>query len=242
MPQPSPREQTLEAELAALRAELQGLLATVSHDLRAPLRHISAYVQLVQEDAAPQLSPEVQGFLNTISDSAQHLGQMLDGLTGLARVGASAVQLEPVALQPLLHTLADALSAQHPGRTLVWQIAPDLPAVQADAALLRQALGALLDNAVKFSAGIDPAQIAISASQRDGMVQLQVRDNGVGFKPTQAHQLFQVFSRLHSPRQFPGLGLGLALARKVAERLGGQISAQAELNAGCCISLRLPGA
>jgi signal transduction histidine kinase len=232
----------LEAQLATLRAEMQEFTYTVSHDLRAPLRHIVAYAQLVQEDAAEQLSAEVQGFLATISDSAHHMGMLLDGLTTLSRLGVVPVTLESVALQPLVQEVcAEAQAGQ---RNLLWRIAADLPPVRTDAALLRQALLHVLGNAVKFTGPRAQAVVTVSvlANTPTTMVELEIADNGVGYNPALQDKLFKVFSRLHSSKAFEGLGLGLALTHKIMQRLGGSVQASGVLDGGCRVTLRLPAA
>lgn len=229
----------LQGELAALRDEMQEFAGTVSHDLRAPLRHILSYAQLVQEDAGPQLDAEVQGFLTTIVDSARYMGALLDGLSELSRVGTQPIHLEPVALQELVHDVCDRLGSQHPGRSLQWEVATNLPVVQADAQLLRQALEQVLGNAVKFSAARTPAVISIHwlTDVPDGGPALQVRDNGVGFSPTLQGKLFKVFGRLHSAQQFAGVGMGLALARKQLQRQGATIAVDGAVDEGCTVRI-----
>ena len=231
----------LEAELAAQREAMQAFTATVSHDLRAPLRHIVSFAQLVQEDAGPQLGAEVQGFLSTITDSARHLGVLLDGLAELARIGTLPVALGPVPLQALVQGVCAELAEQHPGRAVDWHIASDLPVVQADATLLRQALMHVLGNAVKFTAPREHAVIAVTAQpgESDGFVALQVRDNGVGYNPAMQDKLFQAFGRLHSPREFGGIGMGLALTHKIMQRLGGSVDSEGVVDGGCCVKLLL---
>ena len=241
------RIQSLEAELTALRAEMQDFSYTVSHDLRASLRHILSYAQLVQEDAGPLLPEETRGFLNTISDSARHMGLLMDGLMELSRLGSVALQTETVALDALVRDVANELAQQHPERSIAWQIAGALPAVQADATLLRKALHCVLDNAVKFTAQQPAARIAIAAhaSPADGapdLVTLTVQDNGAGFNPALQASLFHPFKRLHTTKQFAGIGMGLALTRKIVQRLDGRVSAQGQVDAGCTITLSLPGA
>jgi signal transduction histidine kinase len=234
----------LEAELAAQREAMQAFTATVSHDLRAPLRHIVSFAQLVQEEAGPQLSAEVQGFLSTITDSARHLGVLLDGLAELSRVGTLPVALGPVPLQALVQGVCAELAEQHPGRAVDWRIASDLPVVQADATLLRQALLQVLGNALKFTAPREHAVIAVMAvtaqpGESDGFVALQVRDNGVGYNPAMQDKLFQAFGRVHSPREFGGIGMGLALTRTILRRLGGSVDSEGVVDGGCCVKLLL---
>ena len=241
VPDPEARIAALQAELTALRADMQHFTYAVSHDLRAPLRHILSYAQLVQEDAGPLLSAEVQEFLATITDSARHMGVLLDGLSALSRVGTAPVNTCAVSLQELVPGVCNALAAQYPGRAIEWHLAPDLPSVQADAALLRQALSQVLGNAVKFSAQRQPAVIELNtaAESPDGFVTLQVRDNGVGYNPAQQDQLFKVFGRLHSSQQFEGIGMGLVLTKKLVERLGGTVCIEGQANNRCIVRLLL---
>jgi len=239
--QPFPqRIAQLEAELAAARLEMQDFTYTVSHDLRAPLRHIAAYAQLVQEDAGPQLSVEVQGFLATITDSARHMGAMLDALLELSRVGTVPVQLGPVALHEVLQGVMNDMRLQQAQSEVHWNVASDAPVVQADAALLRLALEQVLGNALKFTRARDQAEITVSFEVLEGAVHLMVQDNGTGFNPAQSEKLFQPFVRLHSIRQFEGLGMGLALTRKALQRMGGDVAISAGPDAGCCVTLTLP--
>lgn len=241
-PTPDERIAQLEAELAALRAEMQDFTYTVSHDLRASLRHIVSYAHLVQEDAGPQLNEEVQGFLATITDSAQHMGRLMDGLLELSRMGTAPVRLEALALNDLVADVIDELAPRAAGREVHWQVGEQLPQVRADSALLRQVLVQVLDNALKFTGSRAAAHIAVT-SQIDlaaGTVHLAVRDDGVGYNPSMQSRLFRAFQRLHPVAQFPGIGMGLALVRKAMERMGGAAQAEGTLDAGCTVTLTLP--
>lgn len=231
----------LEAELAAVRTEMQDLTYAVSHDLRASLRHVLSYAQLVQEDASGLLPPETLGFVHTIADSARHMGLLMDGLMELSRVGMVAVQLAPLALEPLLHDLVAERQAQHPGCDIVCQLPNALPEVLADASLLRAAMAQVLDNAVKFTAHRAQRQIAVQAEpQADGHgLHLWVADNGAGFDPRFQAKLFKPFSRLHTTKQFPGVGMGLALVRKTLQRMDAEVRAEGQLDAGCRVCIRL---
>ncbi len=245
---PEDRIAALEAALAQSQHEMQAFTATVSHDLRAPLRHIVSFAQLVQEDAGPQLSAEVQGFLGTIASSAKQLGSMLDALLELSRVGTVAMEVQPVDLQALVASVVqaatDALQAQAPQRLVEWQIAPGMPQVRADAALLRMVLTQVVDNALKFSAGRAPAVIdiaVVSQAPARASVLLQIRDNGAGFNPAIQARLCQPFVRLHSAQQFAGLGMGLALARKGLLRMAGDIALTSTgAGNGCEVGITLP--
>lgn len=237
--------QARERELAELRAAQEEFLRAVSHDLRAPLRHITSYGPLVAEllqDAGVQgeALQEAQDFLSTMDQSARRMGRMLDGLLALSRLARAPLQLQPVALGALVAEAQAALAPQAQDRAVQWRIAPDLPSVPGDAALLRQLLVELLGNALKFTRGRDLAQIAVGAEQAaDGRVTLRVQDNGVGFNPAQAAGLFGVFQRLHRESDFEGVGTGLAAVRTVAQRHGGDAQATAVPGAGCTVSVTL---
>lgn len=240
-------EAQLQAQHAAAQHEMQQLTYTVSHDLRAPLRHIVAYAQLVQEDAGDQLSTDVQGFLATITDSAKHMSVMLDALMELSRVGTTPVQIGVVLLHEVLQdarqVVESGLRQRQPQREVRWTVTADALqaiAVQADAALLRLALEQVLGNACKFAHPGERCDIVVSTVLGDGVVHLTVQDKGVGFNPAQADKLFQPFARLHTSRQFEGLGMGLAKTRKALGRMGGAVAISANPDAGCCVTLSLP--
>lgn len=238
------RIQALEAELAAVRADMQHFAYAVSHDLRAPLRHIVSYAQLVQEDAGEQLSDEVQGFLHTMADSARHMGTQLDGLAAWARVGTVELQPQYVDLHDLVHSLHQTPACQA-GPGVQWVFASDLPTVWGDPNLLRQALEHVLGNAVKFSAGLAASHIAIAPWQdrAQGLIGLRVQDHGAGYNPAQQACLFKVFGRLHSTQQFPGIGMGLAITRRIMERLGGQVAIMSPgVGQGTTVTVGLPSA
>ena len=234
----------LEAELAALRADMQDYTYTVSHDLRAPVRHILSYARLVQEEAGPQLPDDAKDFLQTIADSAQHMGALLDGLAELSRVGTAPLQCVPVPLSDVLENAMAQAMQQHAGRVVQWDVGTDLPDVLADAALLRRALECLLDNALKFSRPRSVATVVITAERLPGdgpsderLVKLCIRDNGVAFNPALQTKLFKPFQRLYSTSQFPGIGMGLALTHQIAQRLGGRGRCRQRLPCGALSSV-----
>lgn len=236
-----------ERELAELRAAQEEFLRAVSHDLRAPLRHITSYGPLVAEllqDAGleGEAAQEAQAFLSTMDQSARRMGRMLDGLLALSGIARAPLQCQSVALGELVAQVQAALATAAEGRAVQWQIAPDLPSVQGDAALLRQMLVELLGNALKFTRGRDLACIAVDGERdADGRVTLRVQDNGAGFNPAQAASLFGVFQRLHRESEFEGVGTGLAAVRAIARRHGGEASATAAPGAGCTVSVIWPG-
>lgn len=235
-----------ERQLAELAAAQEEFLRAVSHDLRAPLRHITSYGPLVAEllhDAGLQgeALQEAQEFLATMDQSARRMGRMLDGLLALSRIARAPLQCQSVDLGALAREVQAALAASAEGRAVQWHIAADLPSVLGDAALLRQLLAELLGNALKFTRGRAPAQIAVEAEQAaDGSVTVRVQDNGAGFNPAQAAGLFGVFQRLHREAEFEGVGTGLAAVRAIARRHGGEASATAVPGVGCTVSVHFP--
>lgn len=229
----------LQRELQAARDELQAFTYTVSHDLRAPLRHINAFAQIIEEDW-PDLPEEVAGHLSTIRQSAQLLTRQLDGLTALSRLAQLPLSMAVLDVSAVVADRVAMLSQGLGSRHIDWQLAPDLPQVWADEAMLQLVLGHVLDNAAKFTRSRDPARIQVGGERlSDGSGVLTIADNGVGFKPEQASQLFKVFARLHSVREFDGLGLGLVMSHKLMARMGGEIQITAEPDRGCTVQLRL---
>ena len=240
---PEQEVQRLRAELQAARDALGDFAYVVSHDLRAQLRHINAYSELLREELAGGLTGDTAKFLDIVATAAQTVGRQIDGL-------AVWSQLDRVELQPMVIDTAalwgevrQALTSEAPGRAVQWQINGALPRVNGDGALMRQLFTHLLSNALKFTRPRETAVIEMGAeSAPDGQVLLTLRDNGVGYKPSQQDKLFHVFQRLHSTSQFEGLGLGLALARKIVERHGGSIRIEGAPDAGCRVSFTLPSA
>ena len=239
---PHQRIEQLERELAQARLVLEDFTYSVSHDLRASLRHVHAYLRIAREDLGDELDPAIAAHLDTAAGAAVQMGRLMDGLMELSRVGRAVMQPGVVDMTRLLDDVRLQMYDRTQGRDVTWQIAPDLPRVRGDMLLLSQMLTCLLDNALKFTAECrDGARIDVGWSRLDdGMCEIFVQDNGVGFDPRVQDRLFRVFQRLHSTRQFDGIGIGLALARRVIERHGGQIRASGALGQGCRISFCLP--
>ncbi|MFN7857311.1 MAG: sensor histidine kinase, partial [Acidovorax sp.] len=201
----------------------------------------------------PELQ-EAQEFLDTMDQSARRMGHMLDGLLAIARAGRAPLRPEPVPLAQALQQAQEQAQAQAitqrvqsdglhaaTGATPQWHVAPDLPVLQADAALLHDMLVHLLGNALKFSRSAAPPVIAIApVPAPPGQVAFTIEDNGVGFDPARAGSLFGVFQRLHRESEFEGVGAGLALCRLIAHRHGGEITATARPGAGCTVQVQWP--
>lgn len=230
----------LQRDLQQARAELAEFSHTVSHDLRASLRHVTAYVQIIREDLDGQGTPDLLAHLDQVSQSARHMGLQIDGLADMAQLTRVELQSKPLEMAPMMRDVCAELAPTFKGRFVQWHLAPDFPAVMGDADLIRRVLLALLDNAVKFTRRQNQAHISVAwAAVDDGRCFISVTDNGVGFNTVYTQKLFHVFQRLHGAREFEGLGLGLAITRKIIERHGGTVSAQAAVDAGCCISFSL---
>lgn len=232
------REQQMAEQSAAMQAWTQA----ISHDLRAPLRHITSFGPLVREllQDAPGLDAaaraEALDYLATMDQSARRMGGMLDGLLKLARIARAPYQPQTVDLGALAQQARTALAPQCAGRTVQWQIDAAWPPVQGDPELLRQLLTELLANAIKFTRSREPARIAVACEPgADGRIALCVQDNGVGFDPARAQTLFGIFQRLHREGEFEGAGCGLAAVRAIARRHGATASAQAEPGVGCTV-------
>jgi light-regulated signal transduction histidine kinase (bacteriophytochrome) len=215
-----------------VNAELEAFSYSVSHDLRAPLRHIHGYVEMLRAATEGQLSDKARHYLDTITSASVEMGELIDGLLAFSRMGRAEIKGAPVPLNELVQDVINGLEMTIGGRAIAWERGP-LPCVIGDPSLLKQVFINLIDNALKYTRGRDRARIAIgSASDEAGRAVLFVRDNGVGFDMQYAHKLFGVFQRLHRPEEFEGTGIGLATVRRIVERHGGRVWADAALNHG----------
>jgi len=228
------------AELQAANEEMESFSYSVSHDLRAPLRHVIGFVELLKQDADPTLSEKSIRHLTTISKAANRMGRLIDDLLAFSRIGRSALQKTEVKLDQLLQETLSDFNAETPVRRIAWNIHP-LPLVWADRALLRQVLVNLVSNAVKFTGRRVEAEIEIGCAPGvGGETVVFVRDNGAGFNPCYVGKLFGVFQRLHSQEEFEGTGIGLANVRRIIERHGGQTWAEGAIDGGATFSFSIP--
>lgn len=218
------------AQLEATNRELDSFSYSVSHDLRAPLRHIGGFVNaltLQLDRAGASNDPKVVHYLQVIRESSEKMAQLIDGLLTLSRLGRRQLEQTPVNLTTLVEraiALVQPPTAKSGERAIEFEVG-DLPTVMGDAALLQQVFSNLIDNAVKFSRDQQPARVAIGTLQ-DGT--LFIRDNGVGFNMDYADQLFGAFQRLHSQKAFEGTGIGLAIVQRAIHRHGGTIWAESQ--------------
>jgi PAS domain S-box-containing protein len=218
-------------ELTASVQELEAFTYSVSHDLRAPLRHISGFSKLLAEDYGASLAPEAQQHLERIDQGAQRMGLLVDELLNLTRVGRQALTVQPTQLNAAVQDILTLLEPEIRDRQVQWKIA-DLPAMECDPTLVRQVFQNLIGNALKYSRPRNPAVIEIGLMEKDGRPAIFVRDNGVGFSMKYADKLFGVFQRLHRSEDFEGTGVGLATVKRIVEKHGGRVWADAEPDCG----------
>lgn len=228
------------AQLQSANQELEAFSYSVSHDLRAPLRHIGGFVHLLLSSSRHQLSDKGRRYLDIIAESANQMGRLIDDLLVFSRMGRAELQWEPVDLQSLVADALLGLEHETTGRLIEWHYQA-LPTVRGDRSLLRQVFANLLANAIKYTRPRNPAIIEIVATfETPGEVTLHVRDNGVGFDMAYSEKLFGVFQRLHSDAAFEGTGIGLANVRRIIARHGGRTWADGAVDQGATFHFSLP--
>jgi PAS domain S-box-containing protein len=227
------------AELEAANRELEAFAYSVSHDLRAPLRAIDGFARILRDDFAAALPPEAARLLDLLRANAQQMGRLVDDLLAFSRLSRQPLAKRPVAPAAIARGVAADLLAACPARRIDLTI-DDLPPCAADPALLRQVFVNLLDNAVKYTRGRDPATIVVSGRLAGDEAVYAVRDNGAGFEMRYAARLFGVFQRLHRGDEFEGTGVGLAIVQRVIHRHGGRVWAEAEVERGATFWFALP--
>jgi signal transduction histidine kinase len=229
-------------ELEATNKELEAFSYSVSHDLRAPLRHIEGFVEILATTKAPMMDEEARRYLQMISDSARQMGKLIDDLLAFSRMGRAELRKARLATGTLVNEAVAELSREVEGREVQWRI-QELPQVEADRALLKQVWTNLLSNALKYTRPRRLAVIEIgSRNGSTGEIIFWVRDNGVGFDNRYANKLFGVFQRLHRAADFEGTGVGLANVRRIVHRHNGCTWAEGEVDKGATFYFSLPAA
>jgi two-component system NtrC family sensor kinase len=230
---------TFVEELERKNAELEAFSYSVSHDLRAPLRSIDGFSQLLLEECAPALGGKGQDYLKRVRDSAQRMGNLIDDLLELSRVGRAAIHRDRIDLSAIASAVVEELRTKDPERKVAVRIQERLLA-DADAGLVRIVFDNLLGNAWKFTSKAAAARIEVDAQWEAGVATFCVRDNGAGFSMEYAESLFRPFQRLHSEADFPGTGIGLATVHRIIDRHGGRIWAESEIDRGTAFFFTLP--
>lgn len=229
----------LAGELRRSNKELEAFSYSVSHDLRAPLRHIAGYTELLSEIEGKGLSERGLRFLQHIEEAAHFAGTLVDNLLNFSQMGRSALRLSDVDLNALVESIRNELAPDYQGRKIVWEIEP-LPKVIADPAFINLALQNLIGNAIKYTRSREVARIHISAVEHAQEIEVCIRDNGVGFDMAYVNKLFGVFQRLHRMEDFEGTGIGLASVRRIIERHDGRVWAEGQLDQGASFHFTLP--
>ncbi len=228
------------AQLAAVNKELEAFSYSVSHDLRAPLRHISGFTDLLEKSAGAVIDTTGKRYLRLIADSVVKMGDLIDALLVFSRMGRTEMLHSRVNLNAIMETAQRESMVGHSGRSVKWTIHP-LPEVSGDPSMLQLVFTNLLSNAFKYSRTRQQSEIEIGvADGKPGEVVVFVRDNGVGFDMAYAGRLFGVFQRLHRAEEFEGTGIGLANVQRIVMRHGGRVWAESELNKGATFFVALP--
>jgi PAS domain S-box-containing protein len=237
--QSSQRLQMANVQLQEANKELESFSYSVSHDLRAPLRHVQGYVEMLTREVGDGLSDKARRYLKTIAAAAREMGELIDDLLAFSRMGRAEMREAELDLNLLISEVRAGLEPVTQGRNIRWTVAA-LPRARGDVAMLRQVFVNLLGNAVKYTRPRDPAEIEVGlAGEEAGRIVLFVRDNGAGFDMRYADKLFGVFQRLHRADEFEGTGIGLANVRRIVTRHGGRTWAEGQVNAGATFYLTL---
>jgi light-regulated signal transduction histidine kinase (bacteriophytochrome) len=236
---PETEIQRLNSELKATQEILRAFSHSISHDLRAPLRHIVGYVDILQSSAGPTLDPISRQHLDHVAQSARRMDRMFDAVLDWFRAGAAPMDRQPVNLAELVTEARQRLTEETPDRPMDWRIG-DLPEAWGDPRMLREIIGSLLSNAIKFTRHRNRPRIEIGAKAGDGETIYFIRDNGIGFDMDRAGQLFGMFQRLHPAGEPEGLGTGLAKVRLLVNQHGGRTWAEAKRGQGATFYFSLP--
>jgi light-regulated signal transduction histidine kinase (bacteriophytochrome) len=226
-------------DLTAANSDLEAFSHSVSHDLRMPLRHIQAYVSMIEESALSRLNADEQRRLKGVREAAQRMSQLIDDLLAFARIGRTAMCRSPVDLNSLVKAVITELQPEIKNRKVEWTL-QQLPYISGDRPLLHQVFLNLLANAVKYTRTRAQARIQVFAVEQDDEIIVGVKDNGVGFDAAYSDKLFGVFQRLHSATEFEGTGVGLANVRRIVQRHGGRTWAESVINEGATFYFSLP--
>src|SRR5712692_6561409 len=228
------------AELTGANKELEAFTYSVSHDLRAPLRHVDGFSKILLDEFAPQLDSNAQHCLQRIQEGVRQMGRLVDDLLNLGRVGRQVLNRQPIALKSAVLEVLAELKPETTGREIEWRIG-DLPVVQCDPGLMKLVFANLLSNAIKFTRPQKCAVIEVGQMTVEGQPAIFVRDNGIGFNMRYVDKLFGIFQRLHRQEDFEGTGVGLANVQRIIHKHGGRVWAEAEPYKGATFFFTLAG-
>ena len=228
------------AELAEANKELEDFVYSVSHDLRAPLRSISGFAQIIDRRHKPSLNEEGQHYFDNIIKASQQMGDLIDDLLRFSRMGRQSVKREPVALDEVLKSAVETLSDQIKATSAQVNFPEQLPVVQGDLALSTHVFINLIENAIKYQKANEAPRIDVAVETRDSHVIIAVADNGIGIEPEYHEKIFNIFQRLHNQSEYPGTGIGLAAVKKAVQMMGGRVWVESELGKGSVFKIKIP--
>jgi len=235
------RVQQRTAELSAAVKGLEAFSYSVSHDLKAPLRAMTGFANILVEDYAPKLDENGRRVIGVISDNARTMGQLIDELLKLSRLGRKQIEAVDIDMTALAQSVYHEIKEELFRDRAVEMFVNPLPSARADATMVRQIFSNLISNAMKFTARREKAVIEIGSCEQEGKCVYYVKDNGVGFDMKYAGKLFEVFQRLHAQDEFEGTGVGLTIVRNSVNRHGGRVWAEAAVNQGATFYFTLSG-
>jgi K+-sensing histidine kinase KdpD len=228
-------------ELQASNKDLESFAYSVSHDLRAPLRHVAGYAELLQKHASSSLDEKSHRYIRTIVESAKRMGTLIDDLLGFSRIGRAEAKMRPVSLDQLVKEVVTEIGQDLGGREIAWKINA-LPVCYGDSSMLKMAVHNLVSNAVKFTRMRSRAEVEIGCVEHEDDIEAFVKDNGAGFDMRYENKLFGVFQRLHTSEEFEGTGIGLATVQRIIHRHGGTVRAEGAVDQGATFYFSLPKA
>ena len=228
------------AELEATNKELEAFSYSVSHDLRAPLRHVAGYAELLQKQASDSLDDKSHRYIRTIVESAKRMGDLIDDLLAFSKIGRAETKKMAVDLQQLVKEVLAEIGEETKGRDIMWKIGA-LPICYGDRSMLRVVMVNLVSNAVKYTRMRKSAEIEIGCqNENENEIEIFVRDNGAGFDMRYVDKLFGIFQRLHLPEQFEGTGIGLATVQRIIHHHGGKVRCEGAIDEGATFYFSLP--
>ena len=232
--------QTLERRVRERTGELEAFSYTIAHDLRAPLRAIHRFSDILREDYGDRLDGDGREYLQRLAQGAARMDRLIEDLLEYSRIARVEIHLHPVQIGALLRDVQIHLATDFEEKKARMVVAEPFPVVKGDRMLLMQALGNLISNALKFVRPGTVPEIHVGAEPRNGAVRITVRDNGLGISPEHHERVFQMFERLHSNEAYPGTGVGLAIVKKAVQRMNGRLGVESEVGRGSCFWFELP--